>query len=169
MIRFISLHQWYASAMAANLKKNETRSFHIKYRGWLGIHASAKLPRYAMEVYDDSPLVQEALRTVGIQKAKDLGALPLGAVLCVVNLTRCVPTNKMLQHVQPTLTIYADRSLPEPGSMEHEAGNYSPNRYVWVTEDLRSFDPIPCKGRQGLWTAPPEIERRVLDVAGLDL
>lgn len=155
--------------MAANLKKNETRSFRLKYRGWLGIHASAKLPRYAVDTYNESPVIQDALRAIGIDKAKDLTALPFGAIVCVVNLKRCVPTNKMLQHVQPTLTIYADRSLPEPGTVEYEAGNYDRNRHVWVTEDLRTFDPIPCKGKQGLWTAPPEIEARVLEAAGVDI
>lgn len=154
--------------MRLGLKRNETRGWATPFRGWLGIHATAKLEPYAIDCYNESPLIQEALRKIGIEKAKDLYGLPFGSVVCVVNLKRCVPTNKMLQHVQPTLTIYADRSLPEPGTVEYEAGNYDRNRYVWVTEDLRTFDPIPCKGKQGLWTAAPEIEARVLEAAGVE-
>ena len=32
----------------------------------------------------------------------------------------------------------------------------------WVLADVRPLDePVPCKGRQGLWTLPDDVERKV--------
>ncbi len=36
--------------------------------------------------------------------------------------------------------------------------------YAWVLRDtVKLAKPIPCRGAQGLWTVPPEIELRVLE------
>lgn len=36
--------------------------------------------------------------------------------------------------------------------------------FGWVCEDVIAFpEPVPCKGAQGLWTLPPDVEARVRD------
>ena len=34
----------------------------------------------------------------------------------------------------------------------------------WMLDDLRALaEPVPCRGRQGLWALPPDVERSVLE------
>lgn len=41
-------------------------------------------------------------------------------------------------------------------------GDWGDGRYGWRLENVRPVDPVPVKGRQGLWNLPEEIEREVL-------
>lgn len=42
---------------------------------------------------------------------------------------------------------------------EHEAafGDYRSGRRAWLFDDVRAVDPVPARGRQGLWTLEVEI------------
>lgn len=70
-------------------------------------------------------------------QGKMVGALPLGAVLCVAKLMDIVPTEAIRHH------------LAQP---ERAFGDYSSGRYAWEFQLVEVFaEPIPCKGAQGLW------------------
>jgi hypothetical protein len=49
-------------------------------------------------------------------------------------------------------------------SREIALGDYSEGRYAWAIRNVRRLrNPVPCKGAQGLWTVPAEIEALVLE------
>src|SRR6266496_247116 len=90
-MKAISLWQPWATLMALNFKKVETRIWETKYRGPLAIHAAQRVPftflgasRYSLEF-------QQELASVLGCRLEQLPAvvndMPRGAVLCIVNLT----------------------------------------------------------------------------------
>lgn len=71
--------------------------------------------------------------------------LPLGCALCVVELYSCEIIVK----------------APDDED-EAKLGDYSLGRFAWRTRRLRVLEePIPWKGKQGIWTLSDEEERRV--------
>ena len=126
MIKAITLWQPWASCMALDLKKNETRSWGTDYRGPLAIAAAAREPRneIPLDVYE------LAIEKIGLWKS-----WPRGVVLCVRDLY---------------LTEYNPFVPVDP--IEAMLGFYGPGRVSWKTKMLQVFDdPIPVKGHQGLW------------------
>jgi len=130
-----SLYQPYASAMALGWKKNETRPWGTSYRGPLLIHAAKKITQWpSMEI-----------QTLFDGIASQPSDLPLGALLCKVDLVDCKK-------------IWINNL---PGRIERILGNYTYgrfiDRYMWITESLKTFDPIPFRGRQRIFEVPDEI------------
>lgn len=106
----------------------------------------------------------------------DVYDLPLGAVVAVADLVDVVPmidgslgwtkdsdtppaalvlswdTSAMLVDTRDTGTFpdYSDQ-LPY--------GDFAPGRYAWLLDNVHPIDPVPAKGRQGLWTWTPEADR----------
>ena len=73
--------------------------------------------------------------------------LVFGAALCLVELYDCVPTG----------------SLKELTMLEASLGDYAPDRYAWLTRNLRRLkQPVPVIGRQGIWIVPAEKEEQIL-------
>lgn len=125
-MKAITLHQPWASLMAAEIKRIETRSWGTSYRGPLAIHAGKKV------VYDD-----ELLSLLNCTWE----SLPRGAVLCIVDLIEIVPT----EIIRGRLT-----------DVERGCGDYYDGRYAWRTKMIKVFEkPIPCDGHQGLWNWEP--------------
>lgn len=145
-MKCVSLTQPYASAIPLGLKRWETRSWHTKYRGPLGIHAAKGFPRWAREFAE----IECALGRMDDR-------VPLGAIVAVVDLAACLPTTEAL------LFLGDDRTLPEV-AIERRYGDYSPGRFAWKLENIQALaEPIPCKGRLGLWTPSPELEQAIMD------
>jgi hypothetical protein len=124
-MKAISLWQPWASLMALGLKKNETRSWATSYRGPLYIHAAKKVIGWP------NITIQVALESIAFQPCD----LPLGCLVCKVDLVDC---QKIFIH-----TCHGER--------ERSFGNYAPGRFMWITEHLETFDPVPFRGRQGLF------------------
>lgn len=121
----ISLWQPWASLMAMGLKKNETRSWATRYRGPLYIHAAKKVIGWP------NITIQEAFDGIAFQPSD----LPLGCLVCKVDLVDC----KMISfHNWPR----------EP---ERSFGIYTPGRFMWVTDNLEVFEPIPYRGTQRIF------------------
>lgn len=139
-MKCISLWQPWASLMALDLKKNETRSWPTKYRGPLAIHAAK---RRMCDVGIDlmfrcgvASVVQEAYpRNV-----------PYGAIVCTLELYDCQEvTNENV-----------------PSSPERDFGDYMVGglnkRFMWLTRNVRMLDnPIPWRGSQGFFDVPDEL------------
>lgn len=133
-IRCISLWQPWASLVAVGAKTFETRSWPTDYRGPLAIHAAKRWDGYQLSIVHQN-LFKEALRLTPIGPRP----LPLGCILCVVNLIGCYSTN----HMGPA--DVGQRDLP--------FGDFSRGRYAWELElDRRLKTPFPTVGRQGFWT-----------------
>lgn len=125
VIKAITVHQPWASLIAAGLKEYETRSWETGYRGLIAIHAGKTKPKLNYADFgfeDDEP-----------------DPMPLGAVVAVAKLVNCTLTSQLLDEDKISI-------------VESEMGNWSKGRYGWQLKILKRFDePIPARGQQGLW------------------
>jgi len=137
-MKAISLWQPYSSLMAMGLKKIETRSWSTKYRGPLLIHAAMRKPRLYEQRY-----IAIVLNKFG-RVDFPIGYLHYGAILCKVDLIDC---KKMTWG-----------NIPHHTELEYNLGNYDYGRFMWITNNLKTFaNPIPWKGSQGFFNVPEEI------------
>lgn len=134
--RAISLTQPWATLVAIGAKRYETRSWATTYRGGLAIHASKEFPAACRELCAREPF-SRVLAAAGIYR---LDQLPRGAILATAGLAYCISTNKW---------------KPAADTYEYAFGDYSPDRYAFALERLRTLEaPIPIAGALGLWRIP---------------
>lgn len=112
-------------AIVLGYKGHETRSWRTSYRGLVAIHAAKGVSRAAKEFTEE----EIAIGRLSLP-------IPLGAVLCIVELKDCRPTEDVALEVS---------------ALERRYGDYSPGRWAWTLELRRVFDPIPARGALGLW------------------
>ena len=118
-MKALTVRQPWASYIAEGRKRYETRPFNTKHRGLLAIHAGKNAKDMA--------------------KAGETG-LPLGVVLCTVELVACHRT----------------KDLQDISEEEKSMGDFSPGRYAWELRVVKVFDqPIPERGNQGFWNWTP--------------
>lgn len=124
-MKCISLWQPWASFVIRGHKQIETRSWYTGYRGLLLIHAAK---------------TKEALKG----ETKLLAELPFGALLGVVRLVDCRPTESLISRIT---------------QKERDLGNYDPGRFGWIFDNAFQFieQPIPYKGMQGFFEVPDSL------------
>jgi activating signal cointegrator 1 len=151
-IRGLSLRQPHASLVALGEKRIETRSFARKYRGAVAIASSAAWNRTARIQAAEAPSFTAAWRRHrGL--VDDVDDLPLGMILAVARIVDYVPTETIVA----ANTDFGPRSRLclgdfRGGRSERAFGDYGPNRFGWLLADVhRVREPVPCKGRLGLW------------------
>lgn len=147
-MKALTLWQPWASLMLCcddPPKRNETRSWSTRYRGSLAIHAAKREPAWVRRRFLDEPgplcdLVVEHLAGGRVDDVDEAWRdLPRGAVVGVVSLVDVV----RVAHVGSVTPS------------DYDLGDYSDGRYVWRTRrPLRLADPVPFRGRQGLWDVP---------------
>lgn len=139
--RCISLWQPWASLLclphpeypARSIKGFETRSWAIKYRGPLLIHA-AKRPMSAWA--HRNGLIREALQQAYGEEME----VPYGAIIGRVDLVECHPA----EGVRALLDGYA-----------LAMGDYADGRFAWEVERPVLFEaPVVYRGQQGLFRVP---------------
>ena len=118
----ITIHQPWASAIALGKKRYETRSWAVRHRGRIAIHAGKNT---------DGLYLSQGLMGV------DGDRLPLGAVIAIVDLTGCIKMDDDLISRQPDLEL--------------KLGRWKSDRYAWKLENVQAIDPVYCLGKQGLW------------------
>jgi hypothetical protein len=126
--------QPWASAIPMGLKSVETRCWSTAYRGPLAIHAAKR----KFNPYDWSGVFLQAIHQDGIR----ISDLPLGALICIVDLVDVTPTE-----------------AAEVSNTERTYGDYTPGRFAWRLENIRPIKPIPWKGQQGFFTVEIGEER----------
>lgn len=167
----LSLTQPWASLVATGAKKIETRSWRpnksaIGQR--IAIHASKGFPRDAKEicyepVFFDAlwPLLKRYRRDepkpnggyVPVNSGSELVSMAdidkviedmrRGVVLCTVKLRGAWSTND-------------EDKVERLSDQERAFGNYAPDRWMWVLEDVQLVTPFaPAKGSLGLWQWEP--------------
>ncbi|WP_373331334.1 ASCH domain-containing protein [Salmonirosea aquatica] len=135
-MKTLSLLQPWAGLLVLGIKRFETRSFNTRYRGRLGIHASARMPREGRELLEELGKVNRDFRP-GAYKYRV--CTTLGHVLGEVEVLETCSTNDP----------HALR-LVSPG--ERDLGDYSPDRFFWICKNPRIYEhPIPAKGQLGFW------------------
>lgn len=137
-MKLISLWEPWATLMAIGAKRIETRSWRTDYRGWLAIHASKSgLSKAQLRDCYSDPKFALALSGEVLQP---------GHIIAVVKLIDCCP----MDDTGCLPGVFND--YPELDTEQERAfGDYHPDRWAWVTEDLFRFPcPIPYKASQGL-------------------
>ncbi|HEY1800055.1 MAG TPA: ASCH domain-containing protein [Terriglobales bacterium] len=115
-MRALSLHQPWASLIHDGRKKIETRGWEMLFRGPLAIHAAKTVNKFACEQFGYDPLT-----------------VPLGAILCIVDVVGCV-------------------RLPHELAPPDEYGNFEAGRFgILLTMRRRLEMPVLAKGHQGIW------------------
>lgn len=162
-MKCLSLWQPWALGMFLGIKTNETRSWATSYRGPLAIHASKRWTLELQRLCETEP----AFKSLGISRTgrypRRQGTwyygcidgtpakpgpgvvpkvLPLGAIVCVVNLLDCIEIT----------------AANAPHGLERAFGDYTPGRFMWKTDDLRRLpEPVPYTGHQGLFEIPDDL------------
>lgn len=147
-MKAITIIQPWATLIALEEKRFETRSWSTKHRGEIAIHAGKKIDKAACE----EPEIKAALARHGYT----VDNLPTGAVLAIAYL------NDVWSISRP----FGDRGIVELKSNdtglnrlwagkfpdEYHFGDYSNGRFAWEMKDIEQFEiPVPAKGQQGLW------------------
>ena len=147
-MKAISLWQPWATFMAMELKKNETRHWSTSHRGPLLIHAAKR--RMTRSEFTEMRYTIDHHIGMNHLSYGMLYDLPYGAILCEVDLMEC----QQIGH----------DNCPKKNSKnwkeraEYFFGNYDHGRYMWKTNHVKAFDiPIPFKGSQGFFNVPNEI------------
>lgn len=131
----ISLWEPWASLMRAGSKRVETRSWYTAHRGPLLICASKKRNVLSLN------LLHEPAFSRGIAPLVGRGeGLHFGMAVALVDLVDVVRTD--LRPARWEHVFVGD---------ELAFGDYSGRRYAWVTDNLRTFDPFPVRGAQGVF------------------
>ncbi len=134
-MKALSLWQPYASLIAVGAKQYETRSWSTSYRGPLVIHAAKR-----WTIDEQAICAYPPFCTVLAQNGISARQMPLGAALCVANLTDIVPVEAVRHKI---------------GVLEHAFGDYEDGRFAWKLVNVRRFfKPVPMRGAQGLFDAP---------------
>jgi len=129
--RALSLTQPWATLMAIDAKRVETRGWNTNYRGWAAIHASKGFPMECRALCNRLPF---ALALANCVSPEDL---PLGQIIAVAEI------------IESTRTEYVRDSLSE---QELALGDYSPGRYAIFTRGVRRLkQPITIKGSLSIW------------------
>jgi len=167
-VKILTLHQPFATLMALDAKRFETRGWRTGYRGPLAIHAAQGLPEQYRALVATEPF-KSVLAAHGYYAAQV--DLPRGAIVCVVDVVEIVS----IEAVSPSMVhrrcyswMSADGSITiDPARHEHAFGDFSDGRFAWLTRGVRRLPrPVPCRGYQGLRDLPPEVEREVLAQLG---
>lgn len=143
-MKALTLWQPWASLMAFEEKKVETRCWTTKFRGEIAIHAAAKEPADWLGQSRNRHEFHLALCRITDEHKWGEGYWPnahhsvgLGAVLCIVNLIGIEPTHCVRDELSEQELLF---------------GNYEDGRYAWFTEIVERFEtPIPAKGNRMLW------------------
>jgi len=138
-MKALTLWQPWATLMAIGAKRWETRSWRMAYRGPLAIYAAAKTPKSVVEWFEKERHVRGSdawMMDLGLHAGGFPRELVYGAVLCTLVVIDCVPVEE----------------VGALSPMERACGNFTPGRWAIMTNDLCPLpEPIPAKGRQGLW------------------
>jgi hypothetical protein len=170
-MRALSLTQPWASLVAWDEKRYETRGWPTRERGWIAIVASKGFPADCRALCATEPF-SWVLRRHGnpwvTAKASGSTDLPLCAVVALVELVDVIGTN-------PEGAARRLSRSPVVRPAEHEAafGNYAPGRFAFITRGVRPLahplavervhgNIVKAGGALGFYTLSPACEAAVL-------
>ena len=137
---------WAIAVDHPEAKRVENRSFGTKYRGPLVIHAGL---RWSERGARDGRVLA-LWRSVHPRTSARLSA---GCDPCLMHPGHVVAIAQLVD-------VHEDTGCCRPwGESEYQASDGSTKRRIfhWVLEDVRQVEPLPARGRLGLWTPDPEL------------
>lgn len=159
-MKVISVMEPYASLIALELKRFETRSWATKYRGPIAVHASKKNPKLTLRSLSSD--VQKSIFDCIYEKLEiQSGAIDKmnpGCIIATANLTECYEIYE--DHSGSAVLMIGDAPKVWVGkdSNEFVFGDYSHGRFAWELQDVKRIEPIPAKGQLGLWNYNMEVD-----------
>jgi hypothetical protein len=156
-MKALTLAQPWATLVAVEAKRIETRAWPTSRRGLVAIHAAKTIKRAGGSLRL-SNLCSSQRFSQGLSEFGSLAKpLPLGAIIATAAIINCVSTNLRAE-------------VPPQDSDEYAFGNYAPNRFMWFLDDVRILpNPIECVGAFRLWTVPEAIEAAIRNQLNLPL
>lgn len=172
-MKALTIRQPWASLIALGVKTILTRSWRTDYRGPLAIHAGLRYDPFVPEDPErrlwssgSRLLIEPKMGNEDTWKhGNPFHRLPFGAVVAVADLVDVVPMVEMFDTDAPSVIgpagdhwwhFPADERHPDYGGRiiddQVPYGDFTPGRYAWLLDNVRPIDPVPAKGRQGLWT-----------------
>lgn len=148
-MKALTLWQPWATLVAMESKRIETRIWSTKWRGEIAIHSAAKLPPKWLGRSSQSEQFRDELADLFcVRRDRDdqagkrvddiLRGLPYGKVVCIVRIVDVLETSEVFRE---TLS-----------HRERIFGNYEDGRYAWKFQMVDVIEPpIPAKGFQRLW------------------
>lgn len=147
-MKCLSLMEPFATLVALEEKKIETRSWKTNYRGKLAIHASKNINKASK----GSCLKNEFLKVLNDkyifknENNKIQYNFNFGNIVAICDLINCLQMKE----------FYEDYVILENGMKiignELIFGDYTPGRYAWILDNIQLLrKPIEVKGHLGLW------------------
>ena len=127
-MKVLTIKEPFASLIATDKKKIETRSWKTNYRGKIYIHAG--LSKVTKE-YDTSKIYY---------LIKDIN-YNYGKIICEAELSDCIyMTKKYIEN------------LKNENYEEYLVGKYEEGRYAWILTNIKPLEnKIEAKGKLGIW------------------
>lgn len=127
-MKALTISQPWASLIADGQKFVENRKWSTNYRGEIAIHAGQGTQ------YLSKP---------------ELAKYPTGCVIATARLIECVSLSWIKDTVANSLNVRTSSEwITWQEVLDHD---YTEGPYCWVLDDIRRIEPVPAKGKQGLW------------------
>ena len=127
-MKVLTIKEPYATLIKRKIKYIETRSWKTNYRGELYIQAGCS--KIDKNLKQHSEL---------LELYKDI-KLNYGNIICKCNLIDCV-----------YMTEEFINQEKENNYNNFIAGDYKEGRYAWILDSIEEVEPIPVKGKLGIW------------------
>ena len=158
MVRAVTLYQPWASLIAAERKRFETRSWPVPQKligARVAIHAGKTVDWEAAERfgYKASSLPSEMPRGVVVCTARIYDSIRIVSDDAVSELERDFHHDNGYPRDQRFYGLSSTLMLPEPiPYTRDDYGDYAPGRYAWELQGIELVDPpVPATGHQGFW------------------
>ena len=147
-MKCLSIMEPFATLIAMNEKKIETRSWKTNYRGKLAIHASKNINKDSKQycLKNDYIKILKDKYVIINENNKVQYNFDFGHIIATCDLIDCVQMKE----------LHEDYAIIENGMKvignELEFGGYEPGRYAWILDNIKMLDkPIEAKGQLGIW------------------
>lgn len=155
----LTVYQPWASLIAKGWKRYEFRTwpgFSRMEGERIAIHAAARKPQL-LEIIDVRNRVQNKesfLDPAAFEWLDGLRVydLPLSCIVATATLGR-------------TLTPTEVAKMAGYDAIENDSDRAAHFNFAWPVEDVRAVPEIPCRGAQGFWNVPADIERSIMEHA----
>lgn len=165
-MKALSLHQPWASLLVHGRKQVETRGWPLHHCGRLLIHAAKHWTPETAETAVGL-FFRPQLEDIGVEFEATEAAirrgwnLPFGAIVGSVEVVDCFRTEDVrlsFPIVTPNVVAGERWRKLDLGMREYAFGDYSPGRFAFLCRNAVAFTrPVPCRGRQGLFTVDEAI------------
>jgi len=146
-MKALTISQPYATLIANGEKFVENRRWQTSHRGPLVIHAG------------------KGSQYLG---SADLAKYPTGCIVAVAELVACKTLHRIKRIAQDDQKRGPYSSIGPYSAQQVASHKHSEGPYCWVLCNVQKLDePIPCSGRQSLWTPSDGIIERLKAIDGI--